>query len=239
MKVQPDSFDFTLEPADNERLANLCGQFDEHLRQVEGLTEELFAARATGPVLAVTSAGLITKKLAVQEQVGGITVSGTYGIFQPGKVYARFVGENGSTVATADSFSVKPDDSLKVTGTYQVPAGTKSLQLQAVDANGSPAGLLDSASVPVTGVDTGRMQHPSSRTGYSITPHGITVHGPEGAAVALHTLSGRLIAAGRVEPGKSMTLPFSQAYRGTVIISISGQSGRKLITIPVVAGTVR
>ena len=35
MKVQPDSFDFTLEPADNERLANLCGQFDEHLRQVE------------------------------------------------------------------------------------------------------------------------------------------------------------------------------------------------------------
>src|SRR3569832_266108 len=30
------SVDFTLEPADNERLANLCGQFDEHLRQVEG-----------------------------------------------------------------------------------------------------------------------------------------------------------------------------------------------------------
>jgi len=27
--------DFTLEPADNQRLANLCGQFDEHLRQLE------------------------------------------------------------------------------------------------------------------------------------------------------------------------------------------------------------
>ena len=26
---------FTLEPADNERLANLCGQFDENLRQIE------------------------------------------------------------------------------------------------------------------------------------------------------------------------------------------------------------
>lgn len=26
---------FTLEPADNQRLANLCGQFDEHLRQIE------------------------------------------------------------------------------------------------------------------------------------------------------------------------------------------------------------
>jgi len=31
----PDAFDVVLEPADNERLANLCGQFDEHLRQVE------------------------------------------------------------------------------------------------------------------------------------------------------------------------------------------------------------
>ncbi len=29
------SIDFSLEPADNQRLANLCGQLDEHLRQVE------------------------------------------------------------------------------------------------------------------------------------------------------------------------------------------------------------
>jgi phosphate starvation-inducible PhoH-like protein len=31
----PASVDFNLEPADNARLANLCGQFDEHLRQLE------------------------------------------------------------------------------------------------------------------------------------------------------------------------------------------------------------
>ena len=29
------SIEFRLEPADNKRLANLCGQFDEHLKQVE------------------------------------------------------------------------------------------------------------------------------------------------------------------------------------------------------------
>ena len=27
--------DFRVDPADNERLANLCGQFDEHLKQIE------------------------------------------------------------------------------------------------------------------------------------------------------------------------------------------------------------
>ena len=31
----PKFSDFTLEPADNQRLANLCGQFDQHLRQLE------------------------------------------------------------------------------------------------------------------------------------------------------------------------------------------------------------
>jgi len=31
----PESLDLTLEPADNQRLANLCGQLDEHLRLIE------------------------------------------------------------------------------------------------------------------------------------------------------------------------------------------------------------
>lgn len=31
----PDAIEFTLEPQDNDRLANLCGQFDEHMRQIE------------------------------------------------------------------------------------------------------------------------------------------------------------------------------------------------------------
>lgn len=35
MSNAPLSNDFILEPADNQRLANLCGQFDEHLRQLE------------------------------------------------------------------------------------------------------------------------------------------------------------------------------------------------------------
>lgn len=32
---EPSSITLTLEPADNQRLASLCGQFDEHLRQME------------------------------------------------------------------------------------------------------------------------------------------------------------------------------------------------------------
>ena len=35
MDLQPTTFDILLEPADNRRLANLCGQFDQHLRHIE------------------------------------------------------------------------------------------------------------------------------------------------------------------------------------------------------------
>ncbi|MEM1264245.1 MAG: PhoH family protein [Pseudomonadota bacterium] len=35
MQAAVQARDLVLEPADNDRLANLCGQFDEHLRQIE------------------------------------------------------------------------------------------------------------------------------------------------------------------------------------------------------------
>ncbi|MTW19626.1 PhoH family protein [Allochromatium palmeri] len=35
MSIQTQSIDFELTPEDNARLANLCGQFDQHLRQLE------------------------------------------------------------------------------------------------------------------------------------------------------------------------------------------------------------
>ncbi len=35
MNDQPDSSNFILDPADNQRLANLCGPFNENLRQIE------------------------------------------------------------------------------------------------------------------------------------------------------------------------------------------------------------
>ena len=30
-----ETLEFTLEPADNQRLANVCGQFNRHLHQIE------------------------------------------------------------------------------------------------------------------------------------------------------------------------------------------------------------
>jgi phosphate starvation-inducible PhoH-like protein len=56
------SRDVVLEPADNSRLANLCGQFDEHLRQIESRLNVDIASRGnhfrvTGPPGAAQTGG--------------------------------------------------------------------------------------------------------------------------------------------------------------------------------------
>ena len=62
------SRDVVLEPADNDRLANLCGQFDEHLRQIERRLDVEIASRGnrfriTGLPGAAEAGGDVLKSL--------------------------------------------------------------------------------------------------------------------------------------------------------------------------------
>ncbi|MDJ0907707.1 MAG: PhoH family protein [Woeseiaceae bacterium] len=62
------SRDIVLEPADNDRLANLCGQFDEHLRQIEKRLNVEIASRGnrfrvTGPPGAAEIGGDVIESL--------------------------------------------------------------------------------------------------------------------------------------------------------------------------------
>jgi phosphate starvation-inducible protein PhoH and related proteins len=64
----PESSDFILEPLDNQRLANLCGQLDEHLRQIErGLGVEINnrgnCFRVIGDSPSVQAAGEVIRRL--------------------------------------------------------------------------------------------------------------------------------------------------------------------------------
>ncbi len=68
MDNHPNSLELTLEPADNRRLANLCGQFNEHIRQIENrLGVEIFSRgnhfQITGSDQPVQLAGGLIKEL--------------------------------------------------------------------------------------------------------------------------------------------------------------------------------
>ncbi|MCC6302941.1 MAG: PhoH family protein [Gammaproteobacteria bacterium] len=64
----PQSSDLVLEPADNQRLADLCGQLDEHIKQIErGLGVEIGNRgnrfRITGPAASAQAASRLLKQL--------------------------------------------------------------------------------------------------------------------------------------------------------------------------------
>ncbi|MDH5262740.1 MAG: PhoH family protein [Gammaproteobacteria bacterium] len=68
MNAAEISRDVVLEPADNNRLANLCGQFDEHLRQIERRLKVEIASRGnrfriTGPPGAAEVGGTVLLSL--------------------------------------------------------------------------------------------------------------------------------------------------------------------------------
>ncbi|MGE0371202.1 MAG: PhoH family protein [Gammaproteobacteria bacterium] len=68
VSVHPQSNDLVLEPVDNQRLASLCGQLDEHIKQVErGLGVEISNRgnmfRITGPAAPAQVARRLLKQL--------------------------------------------------------------------------------------------------------------------------------------------------------------------------------
>ncbi|MDR9414121.1 MAG: PhoH family protein [Spiribacter sp.] len=82
MSARAEAIDFTLSPPDNERLANLCGQFDENLRQVERrlgveIENRGHRFRILGDDPAVSRAGDVIRALyatTAQETVGSESV---------------------------------------------------------------------------------------------------------------------------------------------------------------------
>lgn len=94
MSNQPQSQSFTLEPTDNDRLANLCGQFDGHLRQIERrLGVEINNRGNTFNVIgdqhSVLAAGEVLKELYAETESQQITAGRVHLFLQQAGVDAR------------------------------------------------------------------------------------------------------------------------------------------------------
>ncbi len=151
-------------------------------------TENWYAARSHGPVLAVNGAGLVTKRLrADQPQPSdSVGLTGVFGQFFPGKVRIQFTDSSGAEVLTADSVPVLPADSLVLAKKYQAAPGGAFIRLALFDNAGQFRGILDSVAVP----------HPAPGVGTA----GQRKHGTYGRSISL-SRAGRFLRAGSRQPG--------------------------------------
>ena len=94
MSNQAQSHSFTLEPTDNERLANLCGQFDDHLRQIERrlgveINNRGNTFNVIGDSTSVVAAGEILKELYAETAMSQLTAGRVHLFLQEAGVDAR------------------------------------------------------------------------------------------------------------------------------------------------------
>jgi phosphate starvation-inducible protein PhoH and related proteins len=84
--------DLVLEPADNQRLANLCGQFDEHLKQIEARLGVMIRPRGNrfqieGPDRAVEAADRLLVSLYEQSATESISPQRVHAWLQEAGLY--------------------------------------------------------------------------------------------------------------------------------------------------------
>ncbi len=101
MKIaNPDALDFNLEPADNDRLANLCGQFDENLRQVERrlgveISNRAHRFRVIGETDAVRAAESVLKELYRSSAGAALSPDDVHLVLQDSGVESRLHADKG------------------------------------------------------------------------------------------------------------------------------------------------
>lgn len=192
------------------------------------MVENWYATRASGPVLAVNNAGLITKRLEAQQTADTMTVNGTYGLFYPGIVRSVYVDLQGEEVLVTDSVTVTPLDSLKFTGKYQVPAGAKILRLEAFDNSGKSLGILDTVEIPNPVDIKGRFQNRSKTIAERVTlipGKGFlagNVHSSGEFSVSIFDLKGKFLLKqyGNSLSGGSFRIPVDMS--GSLLVRVEG-----------------
>jgi hypothetical protein len=205
------------------------------------LEENWFAARSKGPVLAVTSAGLITEKLTVQQTDDTLSVKGSFGVFYQGYVKTQFCDASKNIIFTADSVQVSPTDSFFVNKKLKIPAGATFVQFTVFDSKGTVVGILDSAAVP-TPLSIGNNVSPFMSIVYAhlftaaLEKNAIQINIPYKGTyhITLHTIDGKLLGSRTVNAPSCSSMKPADVTDNVVIVKVNGngvsESARLVIT---------
>ena len=107
------------------------------------LETDWFPTRADSEFHGVTDAGIVTKPLhAVSLENGKVKLSGSFGVFFPGKLVAHFYNEHGSSTGTLPLAEVNPTDLVVLDIETAPPGKPTRVSLHLEDQGGLDRGAL-------------------------------------------------------------------------------------------------
>jgi hypothetical protein len=116
--------------------------------ETHDLDTDWFPTRAGGEFHGVEDAGIVVRPLrAMRLETGGVRLSGSFGVFFPGRLVAHLYNEHGASLGTMPLTQVDPTE-LVVLETDLIPSGKPArISLHLEDANGLDRGSLQEASI--------------------------------------------------------------------------------------------
>lgn len=142
MPSYPNALHLTLEPADNDRLASVCGQFDEHLRQIERRLGVEIASRGNqfeviGSDKPATAAVKLLQSLFDASRYEPITPERVHVSLQEANVDA-LVGE--AVAGPAEAFNIRTKRALIVARGANQQNYLRNIQKHDINFGIGPAG---------------------------------------------------------------------------------------------------
>jgi hypothetical protein len=144
LSTDPDAGPYYLEAEINSPLCRL------RPGETCSLETEWFPTRSGSEFHGVNDAGIVIHPLqAVRLENGKIRVSGSFGVFFPGRLVARFYNEHGSNLGTVPVIDVNPAEPMLVDTDVVPPGKPARLSLHLQDENGVDRGSLGEVQVEV------------------------------------------------------------------------------------------
>jgi hypothetical protein len=113
---------------------------------------EWFPTRSGSEVHGVTDAGIVAKPLrAAALEQGKVKLSGAFGVFYSGRLFAHLYDEHGRSLAITQIAEVTPTEAVSLQSEISSPGKCARLSLHLVDDSGVDRGALQE--VPVTSPD--------------------------------------------------------------------------------------
>lgn len=195
------------------------------------LVENWYMARSYGPVLNVTKAGLVTRKLTAEQTDNTLSVQGTFGVFYPGIVKALFLNDASEPVTEVDAFEVSPLDSLRIEKDYEVPVGVTWLSLRLFNSAETFIDVLDSVAVPEAVSLAGSRRLKAEPAGFSLAPSfaddavTVDIRRRGSYELSLYTVDGREVTSCAGNGPYRHTLSPSAAASGLMIARLKTGDG--------------
>ena len=106
-----------------------------------------FPTRVAGRITEVQAAGVMAGPITASVTSDGVNISGSLGVFFPGKLVARFEDRKGNLVKSIDLISVAPQRAVQLRQDIKIQGPPTRVEIHLLDEAGTDRGSVGEAEI--------------------------------------------------------------------------------------------